>query len=131
MTWSCSDWGMQMGLLRDVPERIAGVLIAFVERLAQRAGLGSRDLRDAIYAVHPGGPKILDRAREVLRLDEAQLACSRKILLERGNMSSATLPHVWMELVRDPAIVDGRAIVSLAFGPGLTICGAIMRKVTK
>jgi predicted naringenin-chalcone synthase len=42
MTWTCSDWGMQMGLLRDVPERIAGVLAAFVDRLAQRAGLATR-----------------------------------------------------------------------------------------
>ena len=131
MTWTCSDWGMQMGLLRDVPERIAGALVAFCDRLAQRAGLGSQELGEAVYAVHPGGPKILDRVREVLRLDEKQLACSRKVLLQRGNMSSATLPHVWMELVRDPDIAAGRTIVSLAFGPGLTICGAIMRKVTE
>jgi predicted naringenin-chalcone synthase len=130
MTWTCSDWGMQMGLLRDVPERIASVLVAFVDRLARRAGLGNQELSQAVYAVHPGGPKILDRACEVLRLDEAQLACSRRILLERGNMSSATLPHVWMELLRDTQIAAGRAIVSLAFGPGLTICGSIMRKVT-
>ena len=131
MTWSCSESGMQMGLLRDVPERIASVLVAFVARLAGRAGLGNQELSQAVYAVHPGGPKILDQAREVLRLDEAQLACSRRILLERGNMSSATLPHVWMELVRDTEIAAGCAIVSLAFGPGLTICGAIMRKVTR
>ena len=131
MTWSCSDWGMQMSLLRDVPDRIAGALRAFVDRLALRAGLGEPELREAVYAVHPGGPKILDRAREALRLDDAQLACSRKVLLERGNMSSATLPHIWTELVKDPAVASGQAVVSLAFGPGLTICGAIMRKVTK
>lgn len=130
MTWTCSDWGMQMGLLRDVPERLASVLVAFVDRLARRAGLGNQELSQAVYAVHPGGPKILDQVCEVLRLDEAQLACSRRILLERGNMSSATLPHVWMELLRDTQIAAGRAIVSLAFGPGLTICGSIMRKVT-
>ena len=130
MTWTCSDWGMEMGLSREVPERIAGVLVAFVDRLAERAGVGHQELREAVYAVHPGGPKILDRAREVLRLDETQLACSRKVLLQRGNMSSATLPHVWMELIHDTDIAAGRAIVSLAFGPGLTICGAIMRKVT-
>jgi len=131
MTWTCSDWGMEMGLSRDVPERIASVLITFVDRLAQRAGIGNQELSEAVYAVHPGGPKILDRAREVLHLDETQLACSRRVLLQRGNMSSATLPHVWMELVRDADIAAGRAIVSLAFGPGLTICGAIMRKMTE
>ena len=107
------------------------MLVAFVDRLARRAGLDNQELGQAVYAVHPGGPAILDRSREVLRLAETQLACSRRILLQRGNMSSATLPHVWMELIRDTGIAAGRVIVSLAFGPGLTVCGAIMRKVTE
>lgn len=129
MTWSCSEGGMEMALSREVPERIAGTLSAFVDGMAKRAGIGDEELSGAVYAVHPGGPKILDRAREVLHLDETQIACSRKVLLQRGNMSSATLPHIWMDLVRDPDIAPGRTIVSLAFGPGLTICGAVMRKV--
>ena len=131
MAWTCSDWGMQMSLTREVPDRIAAVLGAFVDGLASRAGLGHQERREAVYAVHPGGPKIVDRAREVLQLEEAQVACSRRVLLERGNMSSATLPHIWMELLRDAGVAAGRAIISLAFGPGLTICGAVMRKVTR
>jgi predicted naringenin-chalcone synthase len=129
MTWSASDFGMQMALSRTVPNRIADELGAFVDRLALAAGIDRHELQGAVYAVHPGGPKILDRAREVLQIGDAQLASSRKVLLERGNMSSATLPHIWMELLEDREIAAGRLVVSLAFGPGLTICGAIMRKV--
>ena len=43
-------------------------------------------------------------------------------------MSSATLPHVWKAVLEDAAVKPGRLIVALAFGPGLTISGAILRK---
>jgi len=51
-------------------------------------------------------------------------------LLERGNMSSATLPHVWQAIASSASVSDGRLIVSLAFGPGLTLSGAVLRKVS-
>jgi predicted naringenin-chalcone synthase len=130
MSWICSDWGMQMTLARDVPERLAGRIAEFVNELSARAGLSREDRAEALYAVHPGGPRIVDRVRDVLALDEAQIAASRSVLRERGNMSSATIPHVWMELARSKDVADGHPIVSLAFGPGLTLCGTVMRKGT-
>jgi len=129
MTWRCSDWGMQMTLARDVPERLGTALAPFVTELVERAGIAQPAAREARYAVHPGGPRILDRVQTVLRLDGTQLAHSRKVLRERGNMSSATLPHVWMEMATDTGVLPGVPIVSLAFGPGLTLCGAVFRKV--
>jgi predicted naringenin-chalcone synthase len=129
MTWVCSDWGMQMTLARDVPERLAEVLADLVDRVCLQAGLTSEERAQALYAMHPGGPRILDRMRDVLGLQEEQIAFSRGVLLEHGNMSSATLPHVWMEIAGARAVAPGRAVVSLAFGPGLTLCGAAMRKV--
>lgn len=129
MTWRCSDWGMQMTLSRDVPERIAAALTPFVADLAVGAGLGEDEARAAFYAVHPGGPRILDRVQDLLRLGDPQIELSRKVLRERGNMSSATLPHVWLEMANDPRIPAGALVVSLAFGPGLTICGALLRKI--
>jgi predicted naringenin-chalcone synthase len=128
MSWICSSWGMQMTLARDVPERLGQRVAAFVERLGARAGLSKDALAKAVFAVHPGGPKIIDRVRDALALDEAQLETSRRVLRERGNMSSATVPHIWMDIARSPAIEDGRPVVSLAFGPGLTLCGAVLRK---
>jgi predicted naringenin-chalcone synthase len=128
MSWICSSWGMQMTLARDVPDRLAERVAGFVDRLWARARMDEGARARAVYAVHPGGPKVLDRVRDALALDEAQIATSRQVLRERGNMSSATVPHVWMDLARSPAIEDGRPIVSLAFGPGLTLCGAVLVK---
>ena len=119
---------MHMTLARDVPDRIAGALRGFVLELFAKAGLSVSDLRGAVAAVHPGGPKIIDRVREVLELSDTQVAASRAVLFDYGNMSSATLPHVWARVLADTDVPVGTPILSLAFGPGLTVCGGIFRK---
>jgi len=129
MAWAVGDFGMHMSLLRDVPDRIASALRPFVSALFAKAGLNvAEELRHAVVAVHPGGPKIIDRVREVLELTPAQVQASRDVLFEYGNMSSATLPHVWQRLLLDDAIRPGALVLSLAFGPGLTVCGGLFRK---
>ncbi len=128
MSWRATDRGMRMQLARDVPERIASVVRGFVQELYARAGLDLRDLPRSVFAVHPGGPKIIDRVRTALELDDAQVATSRAVLLDHGNMSSATLPYIWMRIAGDPHVRPGTFVPSLAFGPGLTICGALLEK---
>lgn len=127
MTWDVGDFGFHMTLAREIPELIQATVGGFIERLAAAAGLQSQDVDSAVYAIHPGGPRILDLAADTLRLREPQLVQSRKVLRERGNMSSATLPHVWKEMLDDESIEAGRKIMSLAFGPGLTVFGAVMQ----
>jgi len=129
MQWVCADWGLQMTLAREVPTRLTKELGAFVERLCELAGQKQGECVAAYFAIHPGGPRILDLAQDLLRLRDEQLSHSREVLLQRGNMSSATLPHIWMKLLADRRILDGQTIISLAFGPGLTLCGAVLRKV--
>jgi predicted naringenin-chalcone synthase len=111
-----------------VPDRVAGPLRGFVIELYRRAGLDLGAIERSVFAVHPGGPKIIDRVREVLELSGAQVQTSRDVLFDCGNMSSATLPHIWQRLLDDPAVRRGTPIASLAFGPGLTVCGAVLEK---
>lgn len=129
MAWLCSDFGMEMVLARDVPDKIAASLAPFVECLLERAGETAASAKQAVFALHPGGPKIVDQIAATLGLTEAQIAFSRAVLRERGNMSSATLPHVWQAIVESPRVASGELVVSLAFGPGLTLSGAVLRKV--
>jgi predicted naringenin-chalcone synthase len=129
MGWTVGDFGMHMTLTRDVPERIAGALRPFVTDLFEKSGLNlSTELRHSVVAVHPGGPKIIDCVREVLELDPAQVQASRDVLFDYGNMSSATLPHVWQRIVCDERVRPGTPVLSLAFGPGLSVCGGVFRK---
>jgi predicted naringenin-chalcone synthase len=129
MGWVLSDHGMQMTLSREVPERVAGSVRAFVSDLYAKAGMTlGPDHARTVFAIHPGGPKIIDHVREVLELTDAQVQTSRDVLFDHGNMSSATVPHIWMRIVADVGVAPGTPVVSLAFGPGLTVCGALLRK---
>jgi predicted naringenin-chalcone synthase len=129
MTWTAGDSGMTMTLSPRVPDHIASVLRDFVDGLYRSIDLDPAiELPRSVFAVHPGGPRILDQVRDRLELSEAQLAASRAVLHAYGNMSSATLPHVWMRIVGDAKVRPGTLVLSLAFGPGLTACGALLRK---
>lgn len=128
MSWAVSDWGMQMTLSWSVPDRIGAAVRGFVASLYRKAGIAPSQRVRPIYAIHPGGPKIIDRVREILELSDEQVQTSRDVLFDHGNMSSATLPHVWMRIVGDSRVPPGTLIVSLAFGPGLTVCGGLFRK---
>jgi predicted naringenin-chalcone synthase len=129
MTWMVSDFGMQMTLSRKVPDHIRAGLGPFLERLAAAADLTpARLIDEAVFAIHPGGPRIIDEIAEHIGLRPEQVQASNTILANYGNMSSATLPHVWKSVLEDAAVPSGTLVVSLAFGPGLTIAGAILRK---
>lgn len=128
MTWQCADWGFHMTLARDVPPRLAQALPGFVARLAAKAGYTKADIRRATFAIHPGGPKIIEQVQAALELEDTQVEASRRVLQAYGNMSSATLPYVWVELLTDATVPDGAPVVSLAFGPGLTLCGNLLIK---
>lgn len=129
MTWQIGPTGFAMTLAREVPALIAGPLEGFLARLFAGAGLSyDAERARAVFAVHPGGPRIIETVRELLGLAAWQVRWSEEVLHDHGNMSSATLPHIWDAVARDEAVDPGTLVVSLAFGPGLTICGALLRK---
>jgi predicted naringenin-chalcone synthase len=119
MTWTVTDLGFRMGLSSRVPDVLARHVGDVVEELLATAGLRTEDI--AGWAVHPGGPRILDVVRDELGLAEEQLAASRGVLAAHGNCSSATVLLVLQEL----AAVDG-PVVAMAFGPGLTLYAALL-----
>ncbi|MGY1693230.1 type III polyketide synthase [Geodermatophilus sp. SYSU D01105] len=119
MTWDVTDLGFRMGLSPRVPDVLSRHVGDVVDELLTGAGLGPEDV--AGWAVHPGGPRILDVVRDELGLAESQLAASRSVLADHGNCSSATVLLVLEEL----ADVDG-PVVAMAFGPGLTLYAALL-----
>lgn len=116
MSWRIGDDGFVMGLSAEVPRRLREVLGG-----AMAEGLGECGLRPgdvAGWAVHPGGPRILDAVRDALHLGAEQLAVSRAILREFGNMSSPTVAFVLERVLAEGC--EG-PVVALAFGPGLAL----------
>ena len=129
MTWCCEDNGLGMTLSKDVPVLIARSIDGYITRLCALAGCDSADvIKRALFAIHPGGPKILQHIKTLLSLESNQIEHSVQVLKLFGNMSSATLPHIWERLLADSHVSHGKPIISLAFGPGLSISGGLFEK---
>lgn len=119
-----------MSLSKRVPFMIRDSIGDFVAALCEQAGLTFEQEKDVmIFAIHPGGPAILNQIRARLGIVESQIELSRKVLHEHGNMASATAPHIWQHILQSPAIPVGTKVLSMAFGPGLTVIGALFEKV--
>jgi len=114
MHWQIGDHGFEMGLSSRVPEAVGSQLRPWLERWLQPRGLQVADI--ATWAMHPGGPRILQVCGAALGLEPQQLAVSQAVLQEHGNMSSATVLFILDRLRR--AAAPGPCL-ALAFGPGL------------
>src|SRR5207245_2193694 len=114
MTWDVTDLGFRMGLSSRVPDVLDAHVAGLVTDLLTRHGLALSDVDG--WAVHPGGPRILDVVQARLGLSDADLATSRRVLAQHGNCSSPTVLMILDEL----RTAAPRHVVALAFGPGLT-----------
>ncbi|HTU40064.1 MAG TPA: 3-oxoacyl-[acyl-carrier-protein] synthase III C-terminal domain-containing protein [Candidatus Aquilonibacter sp.] len=115
---------------KNVPDIIYTHVKQFMVDLCLQAGIDfEAEKEELVYAIHPGGPAIVTKAREALDLDESKMWVSREILDQHGNMASATAPYMWQKIVETDAIPTGAKIVSVGFGPGLTVIGAVFEKV--
>ncbi|XP_006396202.2 type III polyketide synthase C isoform X1 [Eutrema salsugineum] len=129
-----SEEGISFKLARDLPQRIEDNVEDFCKKLVAEAGSGSGslELNDLFWAVHPGGPAILNGLETKLKLKPGKLECSRQALMDYGNASSNTIFYI-MDKVRDELGKKGRGGeewgLGLAFGPGITFEGFLMRSL--
>lgn len=121
MSWKIGNNGFVMSLDKTVAEIIETNLPGFMETWLRKNNLSIDQISG--WAVHPGGPRILDAVANALNLPADSLEASRQILSECGNMSSPTVLFILKNLLR-----SGRKLpyVVLGFGPGLTIEAALI-----
>jgi predicted naringenin-chalcone synthase len=120
MTWSIGEHGFEMTLSKRVPVLIAKHLRPWLCRWLADNGLNIEDITS--WAVHPGGPKILDEVESALSLPANATAIAREVFAEYGNMSSPTVLFILQRMRRTQA---PRPCVALAFGPGLAAEAAL------
>ena len=121
MAWTIADHGFEMGLSPRVPALIAARLAPWLDgwlaaRGLDRAAIGS-------WALHPGGPRLLEAVRDCLDLPASAIEPSTAVLRECGNMSSATILFILDRLRLAGAPLP---CVALAFGPGLCVEAALL-----
>ena len=126
MSWRIGDHGFAMTISPQVARQIGDNLRSWLEGWLRRHDLTIADVGS--WAVHPGGPKILDAVESALGLGPDALATSRAILARCGNMSSPTVLFILDELQRRSAALP---CVALGFGPGLVIEAALFRGSTE
>jgi predicted naringenin-chalcone synthase len=124
MTWDVTDLGFRMGLSPEVPTVLAEHVQDAVTALLAPQGLSNDDV--ARWAIHPGGPRIVEVVAERLGLDDEAVATSRKVLADHGNCSSATVLLI-LDRILDEGLEPGDPVVVMAFGPGLTLYAALLR----
>jgi alpha-pyrone synthase len=115
MKWNIRDFGFDMVLSGQVPNTLADALRSNWDRVLPDQSPSTIDM----WAVHPGGRSVLDAVEGAFNLDGSQLAASRAVLREYGNMSSPTVMFVLEALMRENMPAGARGC-AMAFGPGLT-----------
>ena len=106
------DTGFHVVLDRRLPHLIEHSAAQVVERFRTHEGIERVDF----YAAHAGGPRVFDAVEAALGLGPEELALSRRVFREVGNLSSASILFSLAALRQMAG--DGLAI---AFGPGVTI----------
>ena len=122
MTWKVRDHGFRMTLGREVPILIQQHLAPWLTGWLAKHGLAPGEI--ATWAIHPGGPAILQAVKSALSLQQEDLSASWEVLREFGNMSSPTILFVMDRLQHANAPLP---CVALGFGPGLAVEAVLFR----
>lgn len=126
MAWSIADYGFDIVLSTYVPQAIESGIGAFFKNLLEKKKLNLNDID--IFAIHPGGLKILQACESALQITPENNQHSYHVLENYGNMSSATvlfvLKQIWQKLIPED---HNKRIFSCAFGPGLTLESGIFK----
>lgn len=126
MAWDIGNHGFEMKLSAYVPALIEKGIVELVDRLKKKVAVENIDH----YAFHPGGKRILEVIEQELKLDKKDDWAGREVLKAYGNMSSSTVLFV-LKTLMDSLSKDqqGEKILSLAFGPGLTVESMLLEVV--
>ena len=123
ITWKIRDHGFVMHLSRDVATHLETHLKSYVDTALEKNGYSRKDVRH--WAIHPGGPRILDAVATALALGDEDLAVSRSVLKNHGNMSSPTIAFILSKIFEENT---SGPVVAIAFGPGITCELAIFQR---
>lgn len=130
-----TEEGISFKLARELPQIIEDNVEGFCDKLMSVVGFENKEYNKLFWAVHPGGPAILNRIEKRLDLLPEKLSASRRALMDYGNASSNTIVYVLEFMIEESLKIrkDGRGDLEwgliLAFGPGITFEGILARNL--
>ena len=117
--------GFRLELSRHVPRLIRRHLRSTVDTFLADHRLTLSDL--SFWAIHPGGPRILESIGESLGLSNEALRPSWEVWETCGNLSSATALFILRALLDADNLASGALGMLLAAGPGLSCEMVLLR----
>lgn len=125
MGWDVGATGLRIVLGAEVPDLVRAHVGGDVDRLLTAYGLDRSQV--GWWAVHPGGPKVLDALAEALRVPGEALGVTWRSLASIGNLSSASVLHVLADTLAEVRPEPGSHGVLLAMGPGFCLEAVLLR----
>ena len=125
MGWDVGTTGFRIVLGVEVPDLVRMHVRADVDGFLADHGLTRADID--WWVCHPGGPKVLDAMQESLELDREALALTWDSLDRIGNLSSASVLHVFEDTLRLRPPQPGSLGICLAMGPGFCLELVLLR----
>lgn len=117
MAWNINDLNFEMVLSGEVPNFIAKNFDNILNDVFAEFNKGYPD--NLVWAIHPGGKKILDLIKSFIPKSKDTMKYSYDILENFGNMSSATILFVLYKIIENN--LSNLPIVCIGFGPGMSV----------
>lgn len=117
MTWNVSSTAFRMYLSKQVVNAIKENIKPVVHDFLA-------DSETDYWAIHPGGPRIVQAIEESLNLTKENVEDSIHTLQQYGNMSSPTILFILKKIldkIKSTEPSKNKKVVACAFGPGLSI----------
>jgi alkylresorcinol/alkylpyrone synthase len=111
MGWEIGDTGFDLVLARDIPLFVNSHFAPVCDAFLAKQGLAKSDMAEP--ACHPGGGRVVDALAEYFGDD---LAATRNVLRQNGNMSSPTVLFVLEALLAAGPMT--KPTLMTALGPG-------------
>ncbi|KAL7125440.1 hypothetical protein ABFS83_14G117400 [Erythranthe nasuta] len=132
-----TEEGISFKLEKQLPQIIEDNIQDFCVELMGYGGFCERDFNELFWAVHPGGPAILNKLEKKLELLPEKLKSSRRALSDYGNASSNTIVYVLEYMLEEAKNFKNKGHngncdwgLILAFGPGITLEGILAKNLT-
>ena len=132
ITLGIEDNGITCKLSRHLPDYIEAGVNPIIERFLASQALTKEDID--LWAVHPGGTKIIQKSQASLGLTDAQVADSWAMLNQYGNMLSVSVLFVLERMFKrleNKSAIDSLQVTGIAFSfsPGVGLEGILFQQM--
>lgn len=133
ITLGIEDNGITCKLSRDLPNYIEAGVNPIIESFLASNELTKEDID--LWAVHPGGTKIIQKSQISLGLTDEQVAISWEMLNKYGNMLSVSilfvLEHMFSQLEDNQDRTNSKPLTGMgfSFSPGVGLEGILFQQL--